>query len=96
MNKIVAACLALSLISFACASPSPISTATASTATDQPPPDPPASEYDDRSIYRAGLVPSAQPVLDGLAGASVYHLDIHLADDLLSLTGTLDVRYTNT
>lgn len=31
--------------------------------------------WDDRSIFRAGLIASEQDALDGLEGASVYHID---------------------
>ena len=91
MKKILASFLSFGLLAVSCTFPSP-------TPTSTPPPevDPSTIDWDDRSIYRAGLVPSAQPVLDELSGASVYHMDLNLADDLLSLTGTLNVRYTNT
>ncbi|HUG33625.1 MAG TPA: M1 family metallopeptidase [Anaerolineales bacterium] len=91
MKKILASILSLGLIAISCTFPSPTPE-----STPLPDLDPSTIDWDDRSIYRAGLVPSAQPVLDALAGASVYHMDLDLADDLLSLTGTLNVRYTNT
>jgi hypothetical protein len=52
-------------------------------------------DWDDRSVFRAGLVQGEQGVLDGLPGASVYHLDVRIAGDLLSLQGRERVRYTN-
>lgn len=51
--------------------------------------------WDDRSIFRAGLIGAEQGVLDQLPGASVYHLDVQIADDLASLQGHEQVRYTN-
>ena len=51
--------------------------------------------WDDRSIFRAGLVRREQGALDELPGASIYHLDVRIADDLLSLQGRERVRYTN-
>jgi hypothetical protein len=52
-------------------------------------------DWDDRSIFRAGLVQGEQDVLEGLPGASVYHLDVSISGDLLSLQGRERVRYTN-
>lgn len=49
----------------------------------------------DRSPFRTGLINAEQAVLDGLPGASVYHLDVQLSDDLVSLQGREEVHYTN-
>ncbi|NJN99803.1 MAG: M1 family metallopeptidase, partial [Anaerolineales bacterium] len=49
----------------------------------------------DRSLYRTGLITAEQAVLDGLPGASVYHLDVQLSDDLVRLQGREEVHYTN-
>ena len=51
--------------------------------------------WSDRTIFRPGLVASVQGVLDELPGATVYHINIEIADDLLSLAGHEDVLYTN-
>ncbi len=51
--------------------------------------------WSDRTIFRPGLVTSAQGVLDELPGATVYHIDVEIADDLASLAGHQDVLYTN-
>jgi len=51
--------------------------------------------WDDRSPFRSGLVADEQAALDGLAGASVYHIDFEIADDLAHLKGRQRVRYTN-
>jgi len=52
--------------------------------------------WDDRSIFKNGLVPSEQTVLNELQGASVYHIEFTIADNLYQITGTEEVRYTNT
>jgi virginiamycin B lyase len=51
--------------------------------------------WDDRSVFRAGLIDGEQAVLDQLSGASVYHLDMQLSDDLVNLQGREEVHYTN-
>jgi aminopeptidase N len=87
------------------ATPQVIETATETpTATetifDQPTSEPtpfhqPEQNWDDRTIFRAGLVESAQETLEDLPGASVYHIDLRIAHDLMSLQGHEEVRYTN-
>ncbi len=67
--------------------PSPIPTPTA--------PHPFDTAWDDRAIFRHGLIEAEQEVLDRLPGASVYHIDLQIPDDLLFLTGHEEVRYTN-
>jgi hypothetical protein len=52
--------------------------------------------WDDRSIFKNGLVTSEQHVLDELNEASVYHIEFTLADNLYEITGTEEVYYTNT
>jgi len=51
--------------------------------------------WDDRSPFRSGLIRSEQAVLQQLDGASVYHMDLQIADDLIHLDGQLEVRYSN-
>ncbi len=51
--------------------------------------------WDDRTIFRAGLIKAGQAVLDQLSGASVYHLDVQIAADFSTLQGRMRVRYTN-
>lgn len=53
------------------------------------------TDWNDRSMFKDGLAPSAQPILDQLHGASVYHLEYKIADDLFHVNGTEEVRYTN-
>lgn len=52
-------------------------------------------DFDDRGIFAAGLIASQQTALDGLPGASVYHLDLEINPDLYHLEGLEEVRYTN-
>jgi hypothetical protein len=49
----------------------------------------------DKSIFLKGLIKSEHASLDRLAGATIYTIDIRIADDLLSLKGQQHVRYTN-
>ena len=58
---------------------------------------PPAldSEWDDRSIYRLNLIPEAEGILDELPGATVYHMEVGISADRLSIKGHQRVRYTN-
>lgn len=51
--------------------------------------------WEDRSMLKAGLIPSAQSVLDGLDTASIYHIEFNIAKDLFHIEGTEEVRYTN-
>ena len=52
--------------------------------------------WDDRSPFAAGLVTGQQAVLEQQPGASVYHLDVALSDDMTTVHGREEVRYTNT
>ena len=51
--------------------------------------------WDDRSPFRAGLVMSQQAVLDGLPGATVYHIAITLTESLDAVQGHEAVQFTN-
>jgi hypothetical protein len=52
-------------------------------------------EWDDRMLFAGGLIESQQELLNQLQGASIYHMDLVIADDMLEITGSLEVRYTN-
>lgn len=53
-------------------------------------------DWDDRSIYNAGLLPDAQPVLKENLEASVYHIRLDIPTELPApLNGSLLVRYFN-
>ena len=88
MKRLFASLLSLSLILVSCSIPQP-------TATHTPPPDIFNTPWEDRSLFKSGLVASGQSVLDELTNASVYHLEIKIADDIYHITGTEEVRYTN-
>jgi len=106
MKRLFASFLSLSLLLLSCNSLTPTSvsptsepaspTATTISPTLTPKPDPMTTPWDDRSIFQNGLVASEQSALNGLQGASVYHLDITIAENLYQITGTEEVSYTNT
>jgi hypothetical protein len=52
-------------------------------------------DWDDRAVFRDGLIDGEQSVLDDLPGATVYHLDLLIPDDFLILKGHEEVSYTN-
>ncbi|MBI5840881.1 MAG: M1 family metallopeptidase [Chloroflexi bacterium] len=90
MKKIIASFLSLSLLAVSCQFINLTQTPT------PPPTEIPSDSWDDRSIFKGGLVPSAQPILDELPGASVYHIEFNIGSDMLHITGSEEVRYTNT
>ncbi|MDO8472214.1 MAG: hypothetical protein Q7T05_00150 [Dehalococcoidia bacterium] len=51
--------------------------------------------WDDLSAYEACLVKSEEKSLELLQDATVYHLDLAVSTDFLTLTGREQVRYTN-
>lgn len=72
--------------------------ASAPTSTPTPTPvalDPFALPWDDRAVFRLGLVDAEEEVLTRLPGATIYRLDLLISDDLLRLEGQERVRYTN-
>ena len=52
-------------------------------------------DWDDRAIFREGLTSAEQEALEALPGATVYHIDLQIADDFSTLQGREEVRYTN-
>ena len=50
---------------------------------------------EDRSPFRSGLRDSEAGVLEQLRGASIYHLDMEIAEDAMHLRGREEVRFTN-
>ncbi|HJR79025.1 MAG TPA: M1 family metallopeptidase [Anaerolineales bacterium] len=80
--------LSLALVSCSLFLPTP-------TPTLPPGVDPLQTPWEDRSIFKAGLVASEQPVLDELKSASIYHIEFDIADDLFHVKGSEEVRYTN-
>jgi aminopeptidase N len=90
MSKILIFSLIATLFLAACgafpgAGPAPTRTA----------PHPFGVAWDDRAIFREGLIDAEQPVLDELPGATVYHIDLRIPDDFRILQGREQVRYTN-
>ena len=80
------------------ATPSPAKTEAepAPTVTSAPSPSNPLdTPWDDRTLFRKGLINAEQDALNRLPGASVYHIDLQISDDYSSVQGTLKVRYTN-
>ncbi len=51
--------------------------------------------WEDRSLFRAGLISGEQAVLDAPSGESVYHIDLRIADDKTRVQGKQEVLYTN-
>lgn len=90
MKRLVASCLTLSLLILSCKFTSPITSPTLTTNLDRI-----QIPWEDRSIFQSGLVESAQPVLDELSGASVYHINFSISEQIYKITGTEEVRYTN-
>ena len=90
MKRLFISVLGLGLILVSCAAPT-------STPTPNPtrPPDIFDTPWDDRSLFKNGLIQSEQPILDKLTHASVYHLELNIAEDIYHVTGREEVRYTN-
>jgi hypothetical protein len=51
--------------------------------------------WEDESIYRNGLIKNEREVLDMLATAPIYHLDIEIEPDLQTINGRQELRYVN-
>ena len=58
-------------------------------------PNPSEVAWDDRTLFKEGLVKAERAVLDSLPDASVYHIDLQIPDDCLFVLGREEVRYTN-
>ena len=83
------------------ATAAPASTAVTTGAASAPRPAVPEPQlfdtaWDDRAPFAPGLIKSEQSALQALPGASIYHIDLRLSDDLTRLKGREEVRYTNT
>jgi hypothetical protein len=64
--------------------------------TARPTPVQPAkASWGDRSVFGGGLIAAEQGVLDGLPGATEYHIDLRIPEDLNTLEGHEEVRYVN-
>ena len=52
-------------------------------------------DWEDRTVFGAGLVSTEQAVLEDLAGATVYHIDLLIPEDFNALEGHQELLYTN-
>jgi hypothetical protein len=103
MKKGFVSCICMCLLLASCSTPAQPQPGTrvptetlAPTQTLTPQPDPFDTPWSDRSIFKSGLVEEAQPALDDLGGASVYHIEFDIASDLYHASGHQQVQYTNT
>ncbi len=92
MKRIIASFLTLALATISCQFFFPTQTPTTPPLTETSA----TTQWDDRSIFQKGLVTSAQSILNGLKGASVYHIDFNIESDMRHITGNEEVHYTNT
>jgi aminopeptidase N len=51
--------------------------------------------WGDRSAFGGGLIAEEQGVLDELPGATEYHIDLFIPEDIDALEGHEEIRYTN-
>src|SRR5258706_7228787 len=91
MKKIIASFLSLSLLIASCNFSTPTVTPNSTQISN-----PLQTPWTDHTIFKSGLVESQRHVLNELKGASVYHLEFNIADDIYHVTGTEEVQYTNT
>ena len=83
--------ISASLVFVSCSVPPPGTASVTVTAE----PDLFDTPWEDRSLFKSGLIPSEQSVLNELSNASVYHIEFNLAEDLYHISGLEEVRYTN-
>jgi hypothetical protein len=83
------------ILSFVLTSCSVAQTTATSTPAPIPIPDLFDTAWEDRSVFKSGLVASEQSILNELPNASVYHIEFKIAEDIYHVTGTEEVRYTN-
>ncbi|HJS19771.1 MAG TPA: M1 family metallopeptidase, partial [Anaerolineales bacterium] len=89
MNKIFVFFVILTLLLVSCV---PIPQA----ETPAPTPDPFDIPWEDRSIFKSGLIESQQSIPEELDSASVYHIDLNIAEDMYHVSGHQEVQYTIT
>jgi hypothetical protein len=92
-KRLTASLLSLGLLLLSCSIPK--LTATPPPPTPSPFPDPLKTPWEDRSLFKNGLVASEQSILNELDGASIYHINLTITKDLYEITGIEEVRYTN-
>lgn len=94
-KRLTASLLSLGLLLLSCSIPQLTPTPPPSTSTPTSPPDPLKTPWEDRSLYKSGLVASEQSMLNELEGASVYHINLTVSESLHEITGAEEVHYTN-
>jgi aminopeptidase N len=92
MKKLFVSIIVLSMVLISCTVPPPAGTSTPAVTLA---PDLFDTPWEDRSLFKGGLVASEQSVLNELPNASVYHIEFNIADDIFHVSGTEEVRYTN-
>jgi hypothetical protein len=51
--------------------------------------------WDDQSVFRIGLTPYSQEMVNAQPGASIYQIDLEVAESLLEVNGKAEILYTN-
>ena len=92
MKRLLALIVMLNLVLASCAAPQPTGT---STPGSTPVPDLFDTPWEDRSLFKDGLVASEQAILSELPNATVYHIEFNIAEDIYHIAGKQEVRYTN-
>ena len=93
--KPIATVMIVLILVVGCGKPEPTTTPVPTPAPTRVAPTSSNAAWDDRAIFRQGLIEAEQEALDRLPGASVYHIDLQIPDDYLLLNGHEEVRYTN-
>jgi aminopeptidase N len=73
----------------ACQPPAPVS------PTAQTTPAPVWPDWNDRDVFKSGLIPSEWHILDELPDAPAYRLDLTIDPDMVHIHGDESLRYTN-
>jgi hypothetical protein len=91
MVLVLAACGGQPAVPTEEAAPSP----SPGSAAEPTPVHPADAGWGDRSVFKGGLIPAEQGVLDELPGATEYHIGLLIPEDMATLEGYQEVRYTN-
>lgn len=90
MRKLAGILIALTILLLGCQSTPPDNAENSS-----PAPIDSWTDWSNREIFKKGLLPHYQDSVDDLSGASIYHIEYEIADDLVHVTGNQEVLYTN-